>query len=98
MLKSLTERYSCRAREFADTVALLGSHHTVGPEVLKLFKEIQRKRLLCIDAEMKLGRYLQSEDDESKAARQPGAGRWIETFPIVPMRPSQSYSTGGEDD
>jgi hypothetical protein len=70
VLKSLTEQYSCRAREFADTVALLGRHHTVGPEVLKLLKLIQRKRALCNAAEAELSRYLQLEDDRSKSAGQ----------------------------
>ena len=68
MLKSLTEQYSCRAREFADTVALLGGHHTVGPAVIKLLKQIQRKRLLCNDAEAELNRYLQEVDGVSTHA------------------------------
>ena len=51
MLKSLSEQYSRRAREFSDSVALLGGHNSVGPEVLKLFRKIKRQRELCRDAE-----------------------------------------------
>ena len=70
MLKSLSEQYARRAREFSDSVALLGRHNSVGPEVLKLIKEIKRQRSLCGDAEKKLQRYLQQEivDSEEGAA------------------------------
>jgi hypothetical protein len=70
LLKSLSEQYARRAREFSDSVALLGRHNSVGPEVLKLFKEIKRQRSLCGDADEKLQRYLQQEivDSEEGAA------------------------------
>jgi hypothetical protein len=68
VLKSLSEQYACRAREFSDAVALLGHHHNLGPEVHRLLKEIKRQRALCGDAEEKLERYLQQERSDSKAA------------------------------
>ena len=61
MLKSLSEQYAHRAREFSDTVALLGRHNSFGPEVLKLFRKIKRQHELCGDAEAKLARYIQQE-------------------------------------
>jgi hypothetical protein len=70
MMRSLSEQYARRAREFSDTVALLGHHDHIGPEVLKLFKEIKRQRALCGDAEEKLERYLRQENDH---ARESGA-------------------------
>lgn len=70
MLRSLSEQYAGRAREFSDSVALLGRHSSVGPEMLKLFEKIKRQRQLCGDAEEKLERYLQQEiaDSEEGAA------------------------------
>ena len=61
MLKSLSEQYASRAREFSDLVALLGRHNSVGPQFLKLFKKIKRQRELCGDAEQKLERYIWQE-------------------------------------
>jgi len=58
LLKSLSEQYARQAREFADAVALLGRHNSVGPEVLKLCKKIKRQRELCGDAEKNLERYI----------------------------------------
>ena len=58
LLKSLSEQYARQAREFADAVALLGRHNSVGPQVLKLCKKIKRQRELCGEAEMKLERYI----------------------------------------
>jgi hypothetical protein len=70
LLKSLSEQYARRAREFSDSVALLGRHNSAGREVLKLFKKIKRQRELCGDAEEKLERFLKAEiqDSESGAA------------------------------
>lgn len=68
MLKSLSEQYARRAREFADAVALLGRHDSVGPEVLKLFEKIQRQRELCSDAEKKLERYIEQKNEDPEAA------------------------------
>ena len=67
MLKSLSEHYARRAREFADAVALLGRHNSVGPEVLKLCKKIKRQRELCGDAEKKLERYIRQEIEHPEA-------------------------------
>jgi hypothetical protein len=67
LLKSLSEKYARRAREFSDTVALLGQHGEVTPEFLMLFQEIKRQRALCRDAEEKFERYLQQEGDNPKA-------------------------------
>ena len=67
MLKSLSEEYARRAREFSDTVALLGRYNHVGPEVLKLFKKIKRQRALCGDVEEKFERYIQEENENPKA-------------------------------
>jgi hypothetical protein len=58
-LKSLSQKYARRAREFSDTVALLGKHEEVTPELLKLLREIRRRRALCVDAEEKIERYVQ---------------------------------------
>ena len=68
MLKSLSEQYARQAREFADAVALLGRHHSVGPDVLRLFKKIQRQRELCSDAEEKLERYIEQKIEDPEAA------------------------------
>jgi hypothetical protein len=68
LLKSLSEQYARQAREFADAVALLGRHNSVGPEVLKLCKKIKRQRELCGDAEKKLERYLRQEIEYPEAA------------------------------
>jgi hypothetical protein len=65
-MKSLSEQYACRAREFSDTVARLAPHERVSGEVLGLFREIRRRHALCCDAEQKLERYIQQKDDESK--------------------------------
>ena len=62
MLKSLSEEYALRAREFSDTVALLGRHSLVGPEFLKLFEEIKRQRATCRDAEEKLDQYIRQQN------------------------------------
>jgi len=67
MLKSLSEQYARRAREFSDAVALLGRHESVGPDVLKLFKKIKRQHQLCGDAEGKLERYIHQEIDDPGA-------------------------------
>ena len=69
LLKSLAEQYARRAREFADSVALLGRHNSVGPEVLKLCKKIKRQRELCGDAEKQLERFIQQEIEDSAAGR-----------------------------
>jgi hypothetical protein len=66
VLKSLSEKYARRAREFSDTVALLGQHNEVTPACVQLFREIKRQRALCRDAEEKFERYLQ-ESDHPKA-------------------------------
>ena len=68
MLKSLSEQYARRAREFADAVALLGRHNSVGPEVLKLCKKIKRQRELCDDAEKQLERFIKQEIEDSEPA------------------------------
>lgn len=69
LLKSLSEQYARRAREFSDSVALLGRHNSIGPDVLKLFKKIKRQRELCRAAEKKLERYIQQDVEDSKAVR-----------------------------
>jgi hypothetical protein len=68
LLKSLSEQYARRAREFSDAVALLGLHNSVGPEVLKLFKKIKRKRELCTGAEANLERYIHEDVGDPEAA------------------------------
>ena len=67
LLKSLSEQYARRAREFADAVALLGRHNSVGPEVVKLCKKIKRQRELCGDAEKELERYIRQEIEHPEA-------------------------------
>ena len=42
----LTELDACRAREFSEAVALLGSHRQIGPELIALMQEIRRLRSL----------------------------------------------------
>jgi hypothetical protein len=68
MLKSISEQYARRAREFADLVALLGRHNSVGPEVLKLCEKIKRQHQLCGYAEKKLERYIQQQTENSESA------------------------------
>jgi hypothetical protein len=48
-------------------VAVLGRYNHVGPEVLKLFKKIKRRRALCGDVEEKFEGYIQEENENSKA-------------------------------
>jgi hypothetical protein len=43
----LVQLYAIRAREFSDTVARLGRHHHIGPELLGLIRETKRLRGLC---------------------------------------------------
>ena len=59
MLRALAEQYARLAREFSDTVALLGSYNHTEPEVQAIFRKIQQQRALCADAEWKLERYLE---------------------------------------
>ena len=66
LLKSLTEQYASRAREFSDSVALLGRHNSVGPQFVKLLKKIKRQRELCDHAEGRLQRYVQQEIEDLK--------------------------------
>ena len=68
MLNSVSEEYARRARQFSDTVALLGQHNEVTPACVQLFREIKRQRALCRDAEEKFERYVQQESDNAKAA------------------------------
>lgn len=76
MLKSLSEPYACRAREFSDTVALLGRHNSVEPEVVKLLLEIKRQLALCVDAEERLEHYMRDQIENSNSAE----------FTIAPSR------------
>lgn len=69
MLKSLTEQYALRAREYSDSVAGLGRYHDIGPEVLKRFKEIKRKRGLCRDIEEKFDLYIANLEQSSTDSR-----------------------------
>jgi hypothetical protein len=69
LLKSLSEQYARRAREFSDSVALLGRYNSCGLETLKLFKKIKRQRELCGDAEEKLERYIRQDIEDPEAAR-----------------------------
>jgi hypothetical protein len=66
VLKPLSEQFARRAREFSDTVALLGHHDHIGPGVLKLFQEIKHQHALCTDAEGKLEQYLQDGNKQTK--------------------------------
>ena len=70
MLKLLSEQYASRAREFSDSVALLGRHNSVGPQFLKLLKKIKRQRELCGDAEKELERYIQQAIEDPKRRTQ----------------------------
>jgi primosomal protein N'' len=60
-LKSLSQKYARRAREFSDTVSLLGKYDEATPELVKLFAEIRRRRASCAEAEEKIERYLQAK-------------------------------------
>ena len=66
MLKSLSEQYAQRARELSDSVALLGRHDHISPELLGLLERIKRLRKLCGDAEEKLEHYVQQEQCGAK--------------------------------
>jgi hypothetical protein len=61
MLRSHTELFARRAREFADSVSGLGQIHAVGPQLTELLAEIRRKSRLCAAAERDLERYLEFE-------------------------------------
>ena len=61
MLRELVEIYARRAREFSDTVARLGQHNQIGPEISGLIIEIRRKGGLCSEAAEELDRYLEQE-------------------------------------
>jgi hypothetical protein len=66
MLRSLSEQYARRACELSDTVARLGRHEEIGPELVGLLRRITQLRELCGEAEAKLGRYVQQENGEAK--------------------------------
>lgn len=69
LLRSLSEQYARRARQFSDSVALLGSLNSLGPEILKLFKKIKRQRELCVDAEEELERCIRQDIEGAEAVR-----------------------------
>jgi hypothetical protein len=60
--------YSLRAREFSETVALLGRYRDVGPEVLSLIEDIKRRRGLCFQAAEKFEEYLKQNKALSNTA------------------------------
>ncbi|HKE21508.1 MAG TPA: hypothetical protein VKB88_03900 [Bryobacteraceae bacterium] len=72
MLRSLSEQYARRARELSDTVARLGRHEEVGPELVGLLKRITQLRELCGEAEAKLARYVQQENHAAKEGGEEG--------------------------
>ena len=49
----------------SDTVARLGKHHEITPEVLGLLEEIRQRRSLCAEAFEKLERYLEQKQAHS---------------------------------
>ena len=65
MLRDLSQQYAQRARELSDTVARLGKHHEITPEVLGLLEEIRQRRSLCAEAFEKLERYLEQKQAHS---------------------------------
>jgi hypothetical protein len=60
--------YACRAREFSEAVALLGRHHDVGPEVLSLIEDINRRLALCFEAAEKFEEYVKQNKPLSGTA------------------------------
>jgi hypothetical protein len=66
MLRELEEEYARRAREFSDTVARLGQHNQIGPEISGLMIEIRRKHGLCSEAAEKLDRYIEQQSRFAK--------------------------------
>ena len=62
MLRSLSEQFARRAREFSDAVAKLGQHRRNCPELALLVEDIKQKLRLCEQCEKTLERYL--KDDE----------------------------------
>jgi hypothetical protein len=65
VLKSLSEQYARRAREFSDTVALLGHHNSVGPEVLKLFEKIKHQRAFTIASSSAVDQFVRASSKKS---------------------------------
>ena len=59
MLRELSERYARRAREFSEAVAGLGRYPQIGPEFLRLIREIMRRQRLCNKAADELDQYVQ---------------------------------------
>jgi hypothetical protein len=60
--------YARRAREFSETVALIGRHRDVGPEVLLLIEDIKRRRGLCFEAAEKFEEYVKQNRTMSVTA------------------------------
>jgi hypothetical protein len=95
LLKSLSEQYARRAREFSDSVALLGRHNSVGPEVLKLFKKIKRQSEMCGDAEEKLGRYVKQEIEDSRSPERDPTTAMRQTAQVPRRFPLRGISESG---
>jgi hypothetical protein len=59
MLRELSQLYARRARELSESVARLGQHHNICPELLELMKEIRQRRSLCDEIAEKLDGYVE---------------------------------------
>ena len=69
-LPGLSAEYASRVREYSDAVALLGRYPPGCPEFLKVYKEIQRRRALCREAEEKFDQQLTSKSHVSDKSSQ----------------------------
>ena len=58
-LQQLVLRYAIYAREYSDAVAQLGEHNHVGPQFLRLIKEIKQRQALCISSGEDLDRCIE---------------------------------------
>jgi hypothetical protein len=56
--RELAQLYAIRAREFSETVARLGQIEETGPDLMRLLREINRRRALCSSAAEELDRYV----------------------------------------
>jgi hypothetical protein len=59
VLRQLVLRYAIHAREFSDAVARLGQHDHMGPEFLRLIKEIKQRQARCISSGEELDGYIE---------------------------------------
>ena len=73
--RELVERYAICARELSDAAARLGEQDEVGPETIKLWKEIQELRDACLQATQEIDKHIEDEKGKWHVETAPGSDR-----------------------